>query len=123
MSHTLGQHVRAIRKSKGLKLKDLAEKSGLSIPYLSDTERDVVNPSVKTLQSIAKALELSLPEIVDFNDELEHRLLWKIGSCSDPIRYPKPYSRSIIAHKKDFLHQRTLLTFSYIVSAESSAFK
>ena len=75
MSHTLGQHVRAIRKSKGLKLKDLAEKSGLSIPYLSDTERDVVNPSLKSLQSIAKALELSLPEIVDFNDELEHRLL------------------------------------------------
>ena len=75
MSHTLGQHIRTIRKSKGLTLKDLAEKSGLSIPYLSDTERDVVNPSLKSLQSIAKSLELSLPELVDFNDELEHRLL------------------------------------------------
>ena len=75
MHNTLGSHIRKIRKSKGLTLKDLAEKSGLSIPYLSDIERGAVNPSLKTLQSIAKALELSLPEIVDFNSELEHRLI------------------------------------------------
>ena len=31
MSNTLGCHIRTIRKSKGLKLKHLAEKSGLSI--------------------------------------------------------------------------------------------
>ena len=75
MSNTLGCHIRTIRKSKGLKLKGLAEKSGLSISYLSDTERDVVNPSLKTIQSIAKALDMSLPEIVDFNNEFDHRLL------------------------------------------------
>ena len=75
MSNTLGCHIRTIRKSKGLKLKHLAETSGLSISYLSDTERDVVNPSLKTLQAIAKALELSLPEMVDFNNEFDHRLL------------------------------------------------
>ena len=75
MSNTLGTHIREIRKSQKLKLKDLSEKSGLSISYLSDTERDVVNPSLKTLQAIAKALDLSLPEIVDFNNQLNNRLL------------------------------------------------
>ena len=75
MANTIGSHIRSIRKSKGLNLKGLSEKSGLSIPYISDIERDVVNPSLKTLQAIAKALDLSLPEIVDYNNELEHRLI------------------------------------------------
>ena len=75
MPKTIGSHIRSIRKSKKLTLKDLAEKSGLSIPYLSDIERDAVNPSLQTLKALAKALDLSLPEIVDFNNELEHRLI------------------------------------------------
>lgn len=75
MSNTLGTHIREIRKSKKLTLKQLSEISGISIPYLSDVERDAVNPSWKMLQSIAKSLKISLPEIVDFNNELDNRLL------------------------------------------------
>ena len=73
--NTLGQHIRKIRKSKNLTLKQLSEKADVSVPYLSDIERDAVNPSWKTLQLVARALDLSLPEIVDFNNELENKLI------------------------------------------------
>ena len=75
MNNSIGQHIRNLRKSKVLKLKDLSEKSGLSIPYLSDIERDTVNPSLKSLQVIAKSLDITLPEIVDFNGELDKKLM------------------------------------------------
>ena len=73
--NTIGNHIRSIRKSKDLTLKQLSEISDISVPYLSDIERDVVNPSFKTLQAVAKALDITLPELVDFNDELDNKLL------------------------------------------------
>ena len=75
MSNTLGQHIRTIRKSNKLRLRELSEKSGLSIPYLSDIERDAVNPSIKSVESIAVALKVSLPELFDYNNQLTNRLL------------------------------------------------
>ena len=37
----LGEHVRNIRKKRGITLKELAEKTGLSIGYISQIERDL----------------------------------------------------------------------------------
>ena len=73
--NTIGNHIRSIRKSKNLTIKQLSEISDISIPYISDIERDVVNPSFKTLQAIAKGLDITLPELVDFNDELNNKFL------------------------------------------------
>ena len=73
--NTIGNHIRSIRKSKDLTIKQLSEISDISIPFLSDIERDVVNPSFKTLKAIAKGLDTALPELVNFNDELNNRLL------------------------------------------------
>ncbi len=53
---TLGAEIRALRKVKGLTLTDLAEKTGKSIGYLSQVERDITKPNVKVLQEIADAL-------------------------------------------------------------------
>ena len=41
----LGEHVRNIRKKRGITLKELAEKTGLSIGYISQIERDLTDPS------------------------------------------------------------------------------
>ena len=40
----LGEHVRNIRKKRGITLKELAEKTGLSIGYISQIERDLPVP-------------------------------------------------------------------------------
>ena len=59
----LGERLRLIRKGKYLTLKDLSQLANLSVPYLSGMERGVVNPSIETLQKVAKAYEMKLTEL------------------------------------------------------------
>ncbi len=60
----LGQRLRFIRKENNLTLKDLSQISDLSVPYLSDMERGVVNPSVNALQKVAIAYKISVKELI-----------------------------------------------------------
>ncbi len=60
----LGQRLRFIRKQNKFTLKDLSEISDLSVPYLSDMERGVVNPSIDALQKVAMAYKISVKELI-----------------------------------------------------------
>lgn len=51
----LGEHVRNIRKKRGITLKELAEKTGLSIGYISQIERNLTDPSLSTLRKLSAA--------------------------------------------------------------------
>jgi len=44
----------------GLSLRELATRSGVTASFLSQVEREQSNPSLKTLQAIAKTLEVSI---------------------------------------------------------------
>jgi len=46
-----------------LSLRELAEQSGVSNPYLSMVERGVRNPSAQVLQQLAKALHISAEQL------------------------------------------------------------
>ncbi len=66
---TLAERFRELRKERGWRLKDVAEVTGLSIPYLSDLERDRTNPSLETLRTLAEAYEMTVHDLmapVDF---------------------------------------------------------
>jgi transcriptional regulator with XRE-family HTH domain len=52
--------LRARRKRLGLTLQELADKSGLSAPFLSQVERDRTMPSLTSLIAIAQALEVDI---------------------------------------------------------------
>ncbi|RUM99541.1 cupin domain-containing protein [Pseudaminobacter arsenicus] len=54
----LGLQVRAMRKSAGLSLKELAEKAGLSIGMISQIERGAASPSIRSLRQISEALKV-----------------------------------------------------------------
>lgn len=54
-----GQVIKKIRQEKGYTLKELSEKAGLSIGFLSKIERGVNNPSFTNLQKITYALGVS----------------------------------------------------------------
>jgi transcriptional regulator with XRE-family HTH domain len=56
----IGEKVRLLRRSRQITLQDLAEKTGLSIGYLSQVERDLSSPSVKALRDIATALGVNI---------------------------------------------------------------
>ena len=62
-SPSLGERLRARRHYLGLTLADVAERAELSLPYISNLERDLGNPTIDSLQAIARALETTLTEL------------------------------------------------------------
>ena len=59
----LGDYLKEQRIAAALSLRELAEQSGVSNPYLSMVERGVRNPSAQVLQQIAKALQISAEQL------------------------------------------------------------
>lgn len=60
MPETLGADLRALRKSRGLTLADMADMLGRSVGWLSQVERDISEPSITDLRDIAAKLEVSV---------------------------------------------------------------
>ena len=56
---TVGPRVRALREAMGLSLRDLAERSGVSAPMLSQVERGETSPTLAVAAKIAAGLELT----------------------------------------------------------------
>lgn len=57
--NALGAFIRAQRQLANLSLRQLAELTHVSNPYLSQLERGLHEPSVRVLQSIGRALDIS----------------------------------------------------------------
>ncbi len=60
----LGQLIRAQRQQAELTLRDLAARTNVSNPYLSQIERGLHEPSVRVLKAIAAALNLSAESLL-----------------------------------------------------------
>ena len=56
---SLGDYLREQRLAAKLSLRQLAEQTGVSNPYLSQIERGLRRPSAEVLQQLAKALRIS----------------------------------------------------------------
>jgi transcriptional regulator with XRE-family HTH domain len=65
----VGRKVKAARTGKGLRLKELAARSGLSESLISKVENDKTTPSLLTLHRIAGALDTNISWL--FNDGAE----------------------------------------------------
>lgn len=64
--------LRELRTSQQLTLRNLSESTGLSVSYLSDVERGRTNPSLKTIETIAKGFDIPVSSFlygVEFNEE------------------------------------------------------
>jgi XRE family aerobic/anaerobic benzoate catabolism transcriptional regulator len=60
----LGEAVRRARQGRAFTLRELAERSGVSIRFLSDLERGNGNISIKKLAEVARALDVPLSDLV-----------------------------------------------------------
>ncbi|CAM3381710.1 helix-turn-helix transcriptional regulator [Mycobacterium frederiksbergense] len=58
-AHDIGGYIRAQREAAQVSVRQLAEKAGVSNPYLSQIERGLRKPSADVLSQIAKALRVS----------------------------------------------------------------
>ncbi|QNQ64454.1 helix-turn-helix transcriptional regulator (plasmid) [Brucella sp. 6810] len=54
----IGARLRLRRKLRGLALKDIAAKAGLSVGMISQVERGQASPSIRSLRAICDALEM-----------------------------------------------------------------
>jgi transcriptional regulator with XRE-family HTH domain len=61
-----GVHLRNLRIRNGLSQEELAYESDLDISQIGRIERGVVNTCLCVLQRLAKALNISLKDLLDF---------------------------------------------------------
>jgi XRE family transcriptional regulator, regulator of sulfur utilization len=64
----IGARVKALREAAGLSLRDLAERSGVSAPMLSQVERGETSPTLTVAARIAAGLELRLSQLLRLDE-------------------------------------------------------
>ncbi len=67
-SNAVGLRIRALREAMGLSLRDLAQRSGVSAPMLSQVERGETSPTLASAVKIAAGLELTLSQLLRLDE-------------------------------------------------------
>jgi CheY-like chemotaxis protein len=65
MKLRLGIAIRNKRSEMGISQEELADRAGLHRTYISDIERGARNPSLESIDRLARALEISLPVLFE----------------------------------------------------------
>ncbi|MFS0786408.1 XRE family transcriptional regulator [Shouchella sp. 1P09AA] len=93
MRQSIGLEIKRIRKQKTFTLKQLAEKTGLSISFLSQIERGKSSMTLESLNKISDAFDISTSQFFS-NDAHDDR----------PIK-----KQNIVKDSTDFFHYQSLL--------------
>ncbi|MDX6678529.1 MAG: hypothetical protein QOE31_2581 [Solirubrobacteraceae bacterium] len=64
----IGPRIRALRDAMELSLRDLADRSGVSAPMLSQVERGETSPTLAVAARIASGLELTLSQLLRLDE-------------------------------------------------------
>jgi transcriptional regulator with XRE-family HTH domain len=64
----VGARIKALREGMDLSLRDLADRSGVSAPMLSQVERGETSPTLAVAGRIASGLELSLSQLLRLDE-------------------------------------------------------
>ena len=62
-----GANLKRLRESKGMSQEELCFKSGLSKNQIGNIERGEVNTTLSSLYAVSIALDINLPEILNFS--------------------------------------------------------
>lgn len=76
MRQILGEKARYFRKEQGLTLRQLSEKSGLSIRFIGEVEAGRANPSLESMVALSQALNVHLYALLGQHDgsDVHHML-------------------------------------------------
>jgi XRE family transcriptional regulator, regulator of sulfur utilization len=66
--HPFGTRIRRLREGMDLSLRDLADRSGVSAPMLSQVERGETSPTLAVAERIAGGLELTLSQLLRLDE-------------------------------------------------------
>jgi transcriptional regulator with XRE-family HTH domain len=109
LQEVIGIVIRQERQDRRLTIKELGEKAGISEIYMGEIERGQKYPSANVLESLARALELSLAEMLELmaeelRKEQEPQLTTVIGFTM-PNR-PEQGRRTVVKHIVNMLDDR-----------------
>lgn len=76
-SNAVGRRVHALREARGLSLRDLAARSAVSAPMLSQVERGETSPTIAVAQRIAAGLDLPLSTLLRLDERQQVALVRK----------------------------------------------
>lgn len=90
----VGERLRAERQARGLSLRDLADRLGVSPSLISQIETGRARPSVRTLYAIATELDISIDDLLFIDagrttagdPRLAERGMVVLGGTPDPIQ-------------------------------------
>jgi XRE family transcriptional regulator, regulator of sulfur utilization len=106
----VGARVRALREAMGLSLRDLAQRSGVSAPMLSQVERGETSPTLAVAARIAAGLELTLSQLLRLDEDRhvvvirrgEGRKRRRAGHRVEELTPPLPGQRADVSlHRLD----------------------
>lgn len=84
--HDISKALQELRATHGLTLREVSERSGVTVQQLSDIEHGRTNPSIRTLTAIVNAFGVSMAEFFGYVESPltvdEYRLLdaWRRGN-------------------------------------------
>lgn len=96
----VGKVIRDLRKKKEISLRELAQTANISKSTLSNVENGNNNPSIETLEKIAKALGVQANELLGAKDKLNIAIN-SVNKISDMASEALSYSDSFTNHKKN----------------------
>jgi transcriptional regulator with XRE-family HTH domain len=67
----IGEKIRELRTHKGITLKELSKKVGVTASLISQVERGIADPSISSLKKISEALGVSISSFF-FNSGMKH---------------------------------------------------
>jgi transcriptional regulator with XRE-family HTH domain len=106
----VGARIRALRDAMGLSLRDLAHRSGVSAPMLSQVERGETSPTLAIAARIAAGLELTLSQLLRLDEDRhvvvvrrsEGRKRRRAGHRVEELTPPLPGQRADVSrHRLD----------------------
>src|SRR5699024_3347344 len=91
----IGKKIKEVRLEKGMTLKNVSEKTGLSIGLLSQIERDKSTVTIQALSKIAVALEVSRSYFFEDDNGKERNFINNDTSSEDHFNF----------HSSNFVYQ------------------
>lgn len=114
----LGDNIRNIRKNKKISINKLSKITGISLGYLSDLENNKAkNPSIEKLESIAKALNVSVNDFFDKKTlDTVDRLFVGPGKL---VESPKDYNYKVTSRdKKQYIEEMKKANEAFFMNDE-----
>lgn len=86
----LGKRIRELREEAGMTQAELAEGAELSDNFIALLERGRTTPSLKTIEAIAKTLNVQISELFAFHSPLKSKLSKKDRAIQQLLRRRTP---------------------------------